>query len=122
VKEMMAAGAVTVLPDGEKPWVVSPLGVVPKKGTDKFRLTVNMRYVNRHLGKKKFRMEGMKDLADPAEKGDLAVSFDLMSGYYHVSLHPESRTFVGFKWGASITFIIACPSGFRRPLGSSRKS
>ncbi len=34
VKEMLAAGAVTALPEGEKPWVMSPLGVVPKKGTD----------------------------------------------------------------------------------------
>ena len=98
VEEMLAAGAVTLLPEGERPWVVSPLGVVPKKGTGKFRLTVNMRYVNRHLGKKRFRMEGLKDLAHLAEKGDHAVSYDLMSGYYHVCLHPESRTFVGFKW------------------------
>ena len=119
---MMATGAVTMLPEGEKPWVVSPLGVVPNKGTYKFRLTVNMRYVNRHLGEKKFKMEGMKDLADLAEKGDHAVSFDLTSGYYHVDLHPESRTFVGFKWGASVILIITCPSGFRRPRGSLRKS
>ena len=53
---MMTAGVVTV-PEGEKPWVVSPLGVVPKKGTDKFRLTVNMRYFNLHLGEKKFRIK-----------------------------------------------------------------
>ena len=99
VAEMVAEKAVTMLPPGEKPWVVSPLGVVPKKGTDKFRLTVNMRYVNGHLGKKAFKFEGLKDLSDLAERGDHAVSYDLMSGYYHVGLDPRSRTFVGFKWG-----------------------
>ena len=78
--------------------VVSPLGVMPKRGTSMFRLMVNMRYVNRHLGRKDFKFEGMRDLADLAEKGDHAVSYDLMSGYYHVDLHPRSRTFVGFKW------------------------
>jgi hypothetical protein len=83
VKEMMTTGAVTLLPEGEKPWVVSPLGVAPKKGTNKFRLTVNMRYANRHLGEKKFKMGGLKNMADLAEKGDHAVSYDLMSGYYH---------------------------------------
>ena len=98
VAEMLAANAVTLLPPGEKPRVVSPLGVVPKHGTDKFRLTVNMRYVNRHLGRKVFKFEGLKDLADLAEKRDCAVSYDLKSGYYHVGLHLESRTFVGFKW------------------------
>jgi hypothetical protein len=50
VAEMLAADAVTLLPPGEKPWVVSPLGVVPKARTGKFRLTVNMWFVNRHLG------------------------------------------------------------------------
>ncbi len=44
-------------------------------------------------------MEGLKDPADLAEKGDHAVSYDIMSRYYHVGVHPESRTLVGFKWG-----------------------
>ncbi len=53
---------VILLPPGKKPVVVSPLGVVLKRGTDKFRLTVNMRYVKRHLGNKVFKFEGLKDL------------------------------------------------------------
>jgi hypothetical protein len=86
VEEMIAADAVTLLPPGEKPRVVSPFGMVPKRGTDKFRLIVNMRYVNKHLGSKVFKFEGLKDLADLAESGDYAMSYDLMSGYYHVGL------------------------------------
>ncbi len=46
VAEMVAEKAVRMLPPGEKPWVVSPLGVVSKKGMDKFRLAVNMGYVS----------------------------------------------------------------------------
>jgi hypothetical protein len=98
VAEMVAEKAVTMMPPGEKPWVVSLLGVVTKKGTDKFRLTINLRYVNGHLGKKAFKFEGLKDLSDLVERGDHAVFYDLMSGYYHVDLHPRSRTFVGFMW------------------------
>jgi len=96
--EMWAAHAVILLPPGEKPMVVSHLGDVPKRGTAKFRLTVNMRYVNRHLEKKAFKLEGLKDLVDLALRGDHAVSYDLMSGYYHVGLHLRSRTFIGLKW------------------------
>ncbi len=99
VAEMVAANAITLLPLGEKILVVNPLGVVQKPRTDKFRLTVNMRYVYRHQGKKAFKFEGLKDLADLALKNDHAVSYDLMSGYYHVGLHPSSRTFAGFQWG-----------------------
>jgi hypothetical protein len=87
--------------------VVSPLGVLRKRGAAKLRLTVNIRYVNRHLGKKAFKIEELKDLAFMAERGDHAVSYDLMSGYYHVDLHPRSRTFVGFKWEGQY-FVYNC--------------
>ncbi len=80
VAEKLAADVVTSLPPGEKPLVVSPLGVVPKRETDKFQLTVNMRYVNKHLRKKALKIEGLKDIADLVERGDYAVSYDLMSG------------------------------------------
>ena len=84
------------MPPREKPWVVSPLGVVPIAKTGKFRLTVNMWFVNRHVWDKIFKLEGLKDLADLAEKGDYAVSYDLISGHYHVGLFQASRTYVGF--------------------------
>jgi hypothetical protein len=121
VAEMLAAGAVTLLPPGEKPWVVSPLGVVPKAKTGKLRLTVNMRFVNRHLGDKAFKFEGLKDLADLAERGDHAVSYDLMSGYYLVCLLPGSRTYVGFKRGGRYDMYNCLPFGLSLPLGSSRR-
>ena len=62
------------------PDVVSPIGVVPKPHLDKFRLVINMRYVNKHLAKQKkvFKFEGLADLADIAEKGDHLVSYDLL--------------------------------------------
>ena len=47
---MVAEKAIMMLPPSEKPWVGSPLGMVLKKGTDEFRLTVNIRYVYGHLG------------------------------------------------------------------------
>jgi hypothetical protein len=78
--------------------VISPLGVVPEPNSEKLRLVVNMKYVNVHLAKKVFKFEGLSDLPDMAEKGDWSVAYDLTSGYYHVSLHPDSRRFVGFNW------------------------
>ncbi len=49
VAEMLEAGAVSVLPSGVIPTMVSPLGVVPKPNSKKLRLIVNMRYVNENL-------------------------------------------------------------------------
>ena len=97
VSGAVAENAVTSLPPGKKPMVVSPSGVVPKRGTNKFRLPDNTRYVIRHVGKMFFKFERLKDLANLVLKGDHVVPYDLMSGDYHVGLHPRSRTFVGFS-------------------------
>jgi hypothetical protein len=67
--EMLEAGATSKLPVGYKPEVVSPLGVVPKGKEGKFRLIVNMSYVNDHLVTNKFKFEGLSDLADLRRKG-----------------------------------------------------
>jgi hypothetical protein len=52
IKEMVESGALTRLPRGQRPTVVSPIGVVTKPHSDKFRLVINMRYVNKHLAKR----------------------------------------------------------------------
>jgi hypothetical protein len=62
-------------------------------------------------GKKVFKFEGLKHLADLWEKGDYAVSYDLMSGYYHVVLHPKSMTFVGLKWEGEYYVYNCLPFG-----------
>ena len=57
VEEMLAAGAISIFPEGESPEVVSPLGVVPKGSEGKYMLIINMRYANDNLVKKKFKFE-----------------------------------------------------------------
>ena len=106
---MLATGAISILPKGERPKVVSPLGVVPKGTKGKSRLVVNVRYVNYYLVKKKFKFEGLKTLSDLAEKGDHKVSFDLTSGYCHVELHPRTLTYSGFEWKGSYYFYNCLP-------------
>ncbi len=61
---MLEAGAFSKLPVGYKPEVVSPLGVVPKGKEGKFRLNINMSYVNDNMATTKFKFEGLLDLAD----------------------------------------------------------
>ena len=96
--EMLKAGAISKLPVGYMPEVISPLGVVHKGKEGKFRLIINMSYVRDHMVTNKFNFEGLSDLADFVEKEDYAVSFDLTSWYYHVGLHPRTRTYTGFCW------------------------
>ncbi len=120
--EMIEAGAVSALPSGVPPTVISPLGAAPKPNSDKLRLVVNMKYVNEHLAIRVFKFEGMSDLSDMAEKGDNCVAYDLASGYYHVSLHPYSRRFDGFNWKGVIISIITLRVVCLQPLGCFQRS
>ena len=70
-----------------------------------------MRYVNKHLGEKASKFERLKDLADLAERGDYAVSYDLRSGYYHVGLFHASRPYVGVKRGGKYYVYNCLPFG-----------
>jgi hypothetical protein len=110
---MLEVGAISKLPVGYKPEVVSPLEVAPKGKEGKFRLIINMSYVNDHLVTNKFKFEGLSDVADLAEKGDHAVSFDLTSRYYHVGLHPRTRTYTGFCWKGEYFQCNCLPFGMK---------
>ncbi len=58
-----------------------------------------MMYVNEHyLVKRVLKFEGLSNIAGMVEKVDYYVSYDLTSGYYHVSLHHDSRHFGGLEW------------------------
>jgi hypothetical protein len=98
IKEIVEAGGLTRLPRSHRPTVMSPIDVVAKPHSDKFRLAINMRYVNKHLAKMVFAFEGLVNLADIAEKGDHLVSYNLKPACYHMGLIPMSRRFVGIKW------------------------
>jgi hypothetical protein len=80
-----------------------------------------MRYVNEHLVKKKFKFEGLKDLADMAEKGDHAISFEFTSGYYHVDCTPALEPTPGLSGRVGVTVTIAFPLGSPQSRGYSRK-
>ena len=93
-----------------------PPGVVPRARTEKFRLTVNMRFVNRHMGDMAFKFEELNDLADLAERGDYAVSYDLMSGTITSVSSRRPARMSAPSGEASTTCTPAFPLGSRRSL------
>ena len=117
VAEMLEAGAVSVLPSGVLPKVVSPLGFVAKSSSKKVRLIVNMRYVNEHLAKRVFKFEGLSDLSDMAEKGDFLSLTTLRRGIImclFTQIHDGLLDIIGKEF---IINIIAFPLVCLQPLG-----
>jgi len=76
--ETDAAGPVTYVPT-----VVSQLGVVAKRSSGKLRLTTNMRYLNSHLQKRKFKYETVSSLSLLLKRNDYMWSLDISSAYHH---------------------------------------
>ena len=73
--------------------VVNPL-CVAIQSNGKNRLILDLRYVNKHLTKQKIKFEDWKIAF---QKAAYMISFDLKSGY-HIDIHPDHQTFLGFAW------------------------
>ena len=77
------------------PYCVNPLTVAKGK---KLRLVLNLRHVNKFLVKPKFKYEDLKTLSQMFDKGYWFFTWDLKSGYHHIDICPEHRTYLGFAW------------------------
>ena len=64
---LLAGSAVEVKRD--QVHVCSPLGVVPKKN-GKLRLILDLRFLNKHLAKRKFKFEDLRVVAEFLQPGD----------------------------------------------------
>ena len=84
--------------------VVNPL-TASVNSVGKCRLILDLRHVNKFIPKVKFKMEDSRTFLNYVHSPGYMFKFDMKSGYYHVSIHEESQTFLGFQW----------------PLGSSQK-
>ena len=96
VSQLLSAGAIQQV--RQCPKAVSPFGVVTKTNSDKLKLIVNMRYVNKALVIPKFKMETLSSLEDVSKPFDFMVLFDLKSGFWHVALAEDAKPWVAFQW------------------------
>lgn len=94
-----------------RPLVVCPLGVVPKKGTQKYRLIWDGRYVNSHLQIPTFAYETLGHLPDWAQPGDYAFTIDLTSGFHHLEMHSDFWQYLGFEWAGEYYCFTSAPFG-----------
>jgi hypothetical protein len=84
-------------PQEGKPKVVNPLGVALNGASE--RLVLNGMYINSFMKDLPFRYERLRDIL--TQKGGFVSSWDLKSGYFHMTIHPKYRTYFGFKIGSA---------------------
>lgn len=95
LSELVQKGVVSEVSD--MPLCVSALKVVPKKN-GKHRLICDLRYVNAHCDVPHFSSENVSVLAEVMRDNDCAVTIDLKDGFYHFSVHPSFRKYLGFTY------------------------
>jgi hypothetical protein len=79
------------------PFLVSPLGVVPK-GEDKLRLILDLRYLNSFFRITPFKYKSIRAVADLCQLGDSLFTVDLKSGYQHIDIHEDYSQYLEFEW------------------------
>ena len=64
----------------------------------KKRLILDLRYVNRHLQKKRIKHVDWKVAISYFELGAYMLTFDLKTGYHHIELATDHQCYLGFSW------------------------
>ena len=93
----------TKLPPGASNYcVTSPVYVIPKKEPGRFRIILDLRYVNSFQNVPHFRMEGFPTVMTLLQAGDHMCKLDILSAFYHVEAARDARRFVCFAYGGTI--------------------
>lgn len=93
ISELLANGC--VVEHSEPPYCVNPLTVAEGK---KLRLVIDLRLVNCHLVRFKFKYEDLRSLSQVIQEGHWFFTWDLKSGYHHVDISPDHQKYLGFAW------------------------
>ena len=64
----------------------------------KLRLVIDLRHVNCHLVRFKFKYEDLRSLSQVLQDGHWFFTWDLKSGYHHVDICPDHQKYLGFDW------------------------
>jgi len=78
--------------------IMSKIRLAPKKGPKKYRLVINMRPLNWSLIDLHIKYEGLNVALLLLKKGWWMFKCNLKEGYFHVNMHPQSLSLMGFFW------------------------
>ena len=134
IEAMLQAGAISTwdehadmlrrrgLRPGDRPRVISPILVHEKPSSTpesrKYRFIVDARELNKHLIKRKFKLQSLHEFTMQLRQGDYLWSLDLASAYFHVSVHWRHATYL--RTSASRSRAATTPSASFRSASPRR--
>jgi len=110
LKQLLVHGAIRQVE--QRPFLVSPIGLIPKPGQPgKWRLILDLRYLNQFLDEFPFSMETLQATRFVLERGDWCFVIDLTSAYHHVPVRVQDQGFLGFQWKGCYFVFCVLPFG-----------
>jgi hypothetical protein len=94
------------------PRYVSRMFLVPKPGHNWWRLTIDLRELNRCCSGFKMTCETLKHLRHLSRPGDYFVSFDLTDGYYTLGIREEDRNYFTVNWRGALWHLACLQMGW----------
>lgn len=93
----------------KKPRFISPIGCVPKKGKNKFRLIHDLRHLNSHCEACTFKQEDIRTVEKVIQPDDYLTSVDLKDGFFHFKVREDCQEFLSFEFeGTFYSFRVLC--------------
>ena len=69
------------------------------------RLILDLRHINLHMFKQKFKCEGLHIIKIILSKHFYAFFFDLKARYHHVDIFPNHRKYLGIWWDSGTGYV-----------------
>ena len=109
IANLLAKGAVKAVQPQDDHFT-STLFLV-EKDNGEFRPVINLRALNRFLGKESFKMEGLQVVRSLLQKGDFMMKLDLKDAYYAIPIHPSHRKYLRFVYQNRVFEFQCLPFG-----------
>ena len=95
-----------------RPTWVSKLFLVPKPGSNKWRLIVDLRQLNSYCKDFSIKYETLRKLRHLAHRNDWCYSLDLQDGYYAVGIHLADRDYFTVNIRGQLYRLACLPMGW----------
>ena len=89
---------------------MSQISCVPKKN-GKFRLVTDLRHINKQSIPPKIKYEDINTVISVVKPKDYIVTSDLQNGFFHVPVHKDHQTLLGFKFRSEYYIWTVLPFG-----------
>ena len=92
------------------PYGVSPISVVPKKGSS-YRLIIDLRHLNSFCERRSMVYEDIKQVIEVAQPEDYIITTDIKNGFFHIGIHKEYQQYPGFTHNNKYYVWLVLPFG-----------